>query len=292
MTSDAAARAWGEAQRLLVERGPWTTEGGAYLESDEVTVLIHPVFDDADGRSLQPGAVDVVITVRPRLHRHLPAGAGVHLVGPAGHARSEPLGARGQAVFHQLPVGEWSAQLVVVDPTTSAPKRGPLADVIPLRSFSRQLPAAAGGEERLIGGTYASLDGRLTTEVVETPEARLVVRISAADPPDAVVLVRLRWALVAPGLDDRTETLVVPLAPSGDGGEMMAKYDLGSVDKVQAVRIGPAEWAEPADVTAELVRRAFGFSLYGSARRAWEQLAASGVCAPATQSALLEMLER
>ena len=289
MASDVAARAWKNAQRLLVERGSWTTEGGAYLESDDVTVLVHPVFDDADGRSFDKNKVDLVITVRPRFGRHFPAGAAVRLMGPAGQVRSEPLGTRGQAVFHELPAGEWSARLVVGDSATSAPKPS-LADVIPMDSFTRWLPAAAGGEERHIGGTYISLDGQLRTDVVETPEARLLVRITAANPADTVALVRLRWALVGAGLGDRTDTLVLPLAPSADGSGMVAKYDLGSLDHVEAVRIGSAEWAEPSELTAELVRRAFAFSLYGTARRAWEHLAATGVCAPAAQAALLEML--
>ena len=280
MTNDPAARAWDDAQRLLLERGSWTTDGGAYLESDDVTVLVHPVFDDADGRSLEEDTVDLVITVRPRRRRHLPPGAGVRLVGPAGQARSEPLGARGQVVFHGLPAGEWSARLVSE------------GDVIPLHTLSRRRPAAAGGEQRPIGATYTSSDGRLTTEVVETPEARLVVRISAADPPNAVRLVRLQWALVVPDLSEELQTLVLPLAPSGDDAEMVAKYDLGSLDQAEAVRIGPAEWAEPSELTAELVRRAFGFSLYGTARRAWEHLAATAACAPGAQEALLEMLDR
>jgi hypothetical protein len=289
MMNDVAARAWKNAQRLLVERGSWTTEGGAYLESDDVSVLVHPVFDDADSRSFDKDKVDLVITVRPRFGRQFPEGAAVCLMGPAGQVRSEPLGARGQAVFHQLPAGDWSARLVVGYRATSAPKPL-LADVTPMHSFSRRLSAAAGGEERHIRGSYLSLDGQLRTEVVETPEARLVVRISAANPADTVALVRLRWALVGADLGGRTDTLVVPLAPSADGTEMVAKYDLGSLDHVEGVRIGSAEWAEPSELTAELVRCAFAFSLYGTARRAWEHLADTGVCAPPVQTALLEML--
>lgn len=292
MTNDSARVAWAEAQRLLFERGSWTTDGGAYLESDEVAVLVHPVFDDADGHSLEVGTVDLVITVRPKHHRRLPAGASVRLVSPAGDVRSRPMTARGQAVFRQLPAGEWRARLLVGESAPSATRPAPEAEAYPLRRIARLLAAAAGGRHPPIREIYTSGDARLMTEVEETPEARLLVRISTLDRPSGVALVRLRWALVVPGETKEVRTVVVPLAPSEDGRALVAKYDLGSLDRVQAVEMGPAEWAEPSELTDELVRRAFELSLYGTARRAWEDLAASGVCPPPALGALREQLER
>ncbi|MFN2506970.1 MAG: hypothetical protein ABR540_22620 [Acidimicrobiales bacterium] len=292
MTDDAARVAWHEAERLLVERGSWTTDGGAYLESDEVTVLVHPVFDDADGRSLDAGTGDLVITVRPRHHRHLPAGARVRLVGPAGKARSRPMSARGQAVFRRLPAGEWTAGLLIGESASPATRDATEAEIYPLRRIPRVLPAAAGGQHPPIHEIYTSSDARLMTEVEETPEARLLVRISTAERPRGVALVRLRWAMVVPEATKEVRTVVVPLAPSEDGAALVAKYDVGSLDRVQTLEIGPAEWAEPSELTGELVRRAFEFSLYGTARRAWENLAVSGVCPAPALAALREILER
>lgn len=292
MTGDSAASAWDEAQRLLLERGAWTTEGGAYLESDQVTVLVHPVFDDEQGRALRPGTVDLVVTVRPRPRAPLPPGAVVSVTGTAGGVRSRPLGPRGQAVFRGLPAGEWTARLVVGQPAVPAPRQAPAAEVTPLRRIPRLLAAAAGGHHPPIRDVLSSADGRLTTEVEETPEARLVVRISAVGHAGGPALVRMRWALVVADVTEQVRTLVVPLAPSEDAGALVAKYDLGSLDRAQALEIGPAEWADPSELTGELVRQAFDLSLYGAARRGWETLAASGVLPPPAQAALREMLER
>lgn len=290
MTNESSARMLDEAQRLLDERGAWTTEAGAYLESDEVTVLVHPVFDDGQGQSLGAGEVDLVVIVRLRQQGALPAGAGVSLVGGRGGAIFRELNPRGQAIFRQLPAGEWRATLLVGDPAVSASPSRRSAGITPLRTIPRLLAAAAGGRPRSIRESYTSIDGRVTTEVEETPEARLVIKISAEDPSGRTALVRLRWAMVVPQMIEDENALVIPLAPSHDGGGLVAKYDLGSLDHVHAVKIGAAEWAEPSELTGDLVRQAFGFSLYGTARRAWENLASTNSCPPEAQAALRELL--
>ena len=267
------------------------------LEITRGVALADPPAWEDDPVAVRFGYVDKLSN---RSHSEGPADTGVAdglREDGAQRARLSPLHGLGARPTDSVTAEGAARQVAPRDASFSPPGTGTTEStnrVIPMHSFSRRLPAAAGGNQRPIGGTYTSLGGRLTTEVVETPEARLVVRISTADAPDTpdgVVLVRLQWALVAPTLGTRTETLVVPLAPSGDGDEMVAKYDLGSLDQVEAVRIGPGEWSAPSELTADLVRRAFGFSLYGTARRAWEHLAATGVCPPAAQSALLEMLD-
>lgn len=311
MTVDAPGSAFEEAQRLLIDHGLWTTAGGAYLESNSVTVLIHPVHDAAD----EADWVDVVVTVRPRTGR-LQLGGKIEIEGSetpsvtlprkprqtggegtlevvasmATPSLSAPLNHRGQAVFRRLAAGEYGARLVPAPAAASPPAEATSGPVVALRRIPRLLAAAAAGERRVIHQSYTSDDGRLHTEVVETDEARLVVRISSSKPPLAASLVRIRWAL-EPAAMGEERTLVVPLA-SGDGGAAAtAKYDLGSVDQAEAVSIAPAEWADPSELTEELVRGAFELSIYGSARRAWEELALTGVCAPAVERALRAALD-
>jgi len=157
----------------------------------------------------------------------------------------------------------------------------------------RLLAAAAGDRPPRLCEVYSSADSRLSTEVVESPEARLVVRVSAVDAIGRVALVRLRWALELAGATDDVEdltTLVVPLTSVEGSDALVAKYDLGPLDGVHALKIGPADWAEPSELTGELVRRAFDYSLYGTARRAWEELAVSGECPAAARAVLHEML--
>lgn len=286
MTIDAPGAAFKEAQRLLIKHGPWTTDGGAYLESNSVTVLIHPVHDDT-GED-EPGAVDVVVTVRPRPGRLQP-GVSIEIQGSAAPSMSMPLNHRGQTRFRRLPAGEWSARLVAGAATATVRAEATSGNVVALRRIPRLLAAAAAGERREIEQTYSSDDGRLRTEILETDEARLVVRISSSAPA-AVPLVRIRWAL-EPETMGEERTLVVPLALGQAGGAATAKYDLGSVDQAEAVRIAPAEWADPSELTEELVQQAFDMSIYGSARRAWEQLALAEVCIPAVDVALRSALE-
>jgi hypothetical protein len=289
---DPSVGAWDDACRLLDERGPWTTDGGAYLESEEVTVLVHPVHDIALERDSGAETVDLVVTVRARRPGSLPPGAGVRLVGSAGRAVFRPLGPRGQAVFRALPSGQWSARLVDGGQEASAAPQAAEAEVIPLRTISRLLAPAAGDRRPVVQETYTSVDGRLTTAVEETPDARLVVRVSAVDRPGRVALVRMQWALVLAETTDDVRTLVFPLAAPEEENTLVAKYDLGSLDRVQAVKIAPAEWAEPSELTGDLVRQAFTFSLYGTARRAWEHLVISGLCPPAVEAVLRDNLDR
>ncbi|MGI9033570.1 MAG: hypothetical protein DLM65_08610 [Candidatus Aeolococcus gillhamiae] len=284
MSTGRPGTALEEAQRLLVDHGRWTTDGGAYLESDNVIVVIHPVHDDA-----RDGAVDVVVTVRPRHGRSQP-GTSIQLEGTGAPSVSVPLNRRGQAVFRRLAAGEWSARLMPGDMIASPPAE-PSGQVIALHRITRRLALAAGDEQRDIRHTWTSADGGLVTEIVETDEAHLVVRISSSAPPSAPAVVRIRWAVVVSETTDRAKTLVVPLAPGDDGAVVTAKYDLGLVDQAQAVDIGPAEWADPSELTAELVFEAFDLALFGSARRAWEQLAGADVCAAVVQAALRTALE-
>lgn len=286
MTIDASGAAFEEAQRLLIDHGSWTTDGGAYLESNRVTVLIHPLHGDVGGG--EPGTVDVVVTVRPRPGRLQP-GASIEIRGSAAPSVSLPLNHRGQATFRRLPPGEWSARLVAGAATATVPVEATYGNVVAWRRIPRLLAAAAAGERREIQQTYSSDDGRLRTEVLETDEARLVVRISSSAPA-AVPLVRIRWAL-EPETMGEERTLVVPLALDEGGGAATAKYDLGSVGQAEAVRIAPAEWTDRSELTEDLVQQAFDMSIYGSARRAWEQLALAGVCAPAVERRLRAALE-
>jgi len=287
-TSDSPTSVWQEARRLLDERASWTTDSGAYLESEQVTVLVHPVLHD---QKTSGASVDVVVTVRPHRAWELPAGARVRLVGATGSIVSMPLSARGHAVFRRLPAGEWSAGLFDDVHAESPSTQVRHAEAVPLRTIPRLLAAAAGDRPSGIREVYRSVDGRLTTEVVESPEARLLVRISGVD-VGSTPLVRVRWSVVAPETTETVRTLVVPLASDDGGQAMVAKYDLGSLQTVQAVRIGPAERVEASELTGDLVRQAFAFSLYGSARRGWEDLARSGSCPPAVEAVLREILER
>jgi hypothetical protein len=283
-----------EAQRLLDESGPLTSEVlpevAACLESEDVTVLVHATPSEA-----MPGAdrrtVDVVLTVRPLTGRI--SGAAVQLEHPSGLVLRGQLNHRGQAAFRGVAAGPWRARLIE---DTHAGDTGPrpvlAGELLPLHRISRRLPAAAGSGRRPIRQVYATENGEILTEVLETEETRLVVTITALGSGRPIPVVRLRWTSLVPEDVRAAQTLLTPLAQSRSGPGLLAKYEIGSVEHLEEIEIAPAEWADPSEVTDEAVRQAFELSLYGSAHRAWEQLAEAGVCTPLAQAELRRMLGR
>jgi hypothetical protein len=218
----------GEAQLLLTRHEPWSTETGAYLESDDVLILIEATeaappevepfrrvpaegsdaveaagFGIASaslrGRAPEPQAVvDVLITLRSRERpaelRDLP----IELVGPGGLTVAGRVGPRGQARFAGLPAGTWRTRLgpssATSRPDTDA--SGGAAEggvVVPFRRISRVLADAAAKGARHVREVLTSADDEVVTEVEETDEGRLVATVTTSRTGG---LVRLRWGLV------------------------------------------------------------------------------------------------
>lgn len=284
---EAPASLLAEAQRLLDDRGPLLAEAGAYLESEDLTVWIHPGPSGA-GSDGEAGArsFDLVVTVRSRRRPGLLHGLEMRLRHSSGLSFARQLNGRGQALFRGVPAGECRAGLQLA----AEPAVEPFTSVVALRRIPRRLPAAAGTERRPIHSTYSADQGRLETEVLETDEARLVVAITAPEHARELPLVRLQWVSPDPEASGQVCTLITPLARTRTGAPLAAKYDLGSVAQAEAIEIAPAEWADPSELTEAMVRQAFGLRLYGNARRAWEQLAGAEVCAPDIQAALRRVL--
>ncbi len=313
----------GEAQLLLTRHEPWSTDTGAFLESDDVLILIeateaeppevepyrHVPVEGADvveasgfaavasitGRAPQ-GLVDVLITLRSRRRpsdlRDLP----IELVGPDGRTVAGRVGPRGQARFAGLPAGDWRTRLLpaaAASPPSDA-GAGPGAVVVPFRRVSRVLADAAARGTRHVREVLTSADAEVTTEVEETDEGRLVATVTTTRPGG---LVRLRWGLVpaqpagAGGGPASVRTLVTPLAERPEGGGV-AKYDLGPVVEAVALDLAPAEWAGADELDADAVRAAFDLVLYGSAVRAWEAFAASDACPADLRPRIAEALAR
>jgi hypothetical protein len=278
-----------EAQLLLNRHEPWSTDDGAFLESEDVQILIEPRplgADSARGNGHAPSVVDVLITLRSRRRPAALRDLTVELVATDGHVVVGRVGARGQARFRELPTGRWRTRLGVAAATTDGTTRAPAAAggaadvtaagaaVLPFRRISRVLADAAASRSRSVREAFTSPDERVVTEVEETDEGRLVATLTTAE---ADGIVRLRWSLV--GAESvGVRTLVTPLAQRGPSGGGIAKYDLGPVVEAAAVDLAPAEWADPADLDAEAVRAAFDLVLYGSAVRAWEEFVESARC--------------
>jgi hypothetical protein len=215
----------GEAQLLLTRHEPWSTETGAYLESDDVFILIEateaappevepfrrapiegPDAVEAAGFAIASAApagpapqalVDVLITLRSRERpaelRDLP----IELVGPDGRTVTGRVGPRGQARFAGLPAGSWRTRLgaatraVPQDTDTDASGGGGV--VVPFRRISRVLADAAAKGTRHVREVLTSADDEVVTEVEETDEGRLVATVTTTRTGG---LVRLRWGLV------------------------------------------------------------------------------------------------
>jgi hypothetical protein len=161
----------------------------------------------------------------------------------------------------------------------------------PRRSFrlDRTMAAAAGVGGRLLTGRYESTDGDLVTDVVENGEAHLIVTVSAAAADPASTFALVRWTLVAPhGVTP--VRLVTPLARRSDGTLTVA-YDAGSVAGAEAVEVEPAEVVDPATVTVEDVRVAFGLVQRGTARRAWQAALEGGRLDPQVVEAVRDALQ-
>jgi hypothetical protein len=216
----------GEAQLLLTRHEPWSTETGAYLESDDVLILIEateaeppevepfrrvPVggpdaveasgFGAATLAGATTALVDVLITVRSRRRpgelRDLP----IELVGPDGRTVTGRIGPRGQARFAGLPAGRWRTRLLPAATTGTDAETDSVtgfgaaggAVVVPFRRISRVLADAAARGTRHLREVLTSADAEVTTEVEETDEGRFVATVTTARPTG---LVRLRWRLV------------------------------------------------------------------------------------------------
>jgi hypothetical protein len=286
-----------EAQLLLNRHEPWSTDDGAFLESEDVQILIEAQPLDADrtrGNGHAPSAVDVLITLRSRRRPAALRDLAIELVATDGHVVVGRLGARGQARFRELPSGRWRTRLgaaaagdgTVTGPRTSAdetvggavpgavPGAASGAAVLPFRRISRVLADAAASGSRAVRDALTSADEQVVTAVEETDEGRLVATVTTAE---AEGIVRLRWSLVG-AEPTGVRTLVTPLAQRGPSGGGIAKYDLGPVVEATAVDLAPAEWADPAELDESAVRAAFDLVLYGSAVRAWEEFVDSERC--------------
>lgn len=142
--------------------------------------------------------------------------------------------------------------------------------------FDRTRAVAASSGGRRLQGRQANADGDLLTEVQETSDGRLVVTISARPGADARMttapLVVLRWEtrVHQPAVVECSRVLATPLAPGVDG-RLTARYELGSVEHLDALAVHPAVWADPDDVEEEAVRTAFSVTAYGNALRAWRR---------------------
>jgi hypothetical protein len=295
----------GEAQLLLTRHEPWSTETGAYLESDDVLILIEaqePLPAEVEGfhswpvpgtDAVAPGGllgtsvVDVLITLRSRRRPSALRDLPIELVGADGRTVSGRVGARGQVRFPGLPAGTWRTRLGPAAAAIDDAPAGATATVIPFRRISRLLADAAASGARHVRDVLTSPDDEVVTEVEETDEGRLVATFTAAGRPG---LVRLRWSLVQDGAPGTPRTLVTPLAERPEGGGV-AKYDLGPVVEAIAIDVAPAERLDdPAELDAEDVRAAFDLVLYGSALRAWQEYAASGDCPAELRPLIAEAL--
>jgi hypothetical protein len=144
--------------------------------------------------------------------------------------------------------------------------------------FDRSLPAAAAAAsgDRRVAGRRTNSDGDLLTDVHETGDGRLVVTISARPGSSALwrkpALVTLRWQTRAhqPALVECTRVLATPLALGPDGG-LIARYELGSVEHLDALAVYPAVWTNPDEVDEDAIRTAFAVTAYGNALRAWRR---------------------
>src|SRR5262245_46337749 len=115
----------GEAQLLLARHEPWSTETGAYLESDDVLILIEtreaepeveafrstPTIVAAGAGEVPAALVDVLITLRSRRRPAALRDIPIELVDADGHAVVGRVGPRGQARFAALPSGQWRTRL-------------------------------------------------------------------------------------------------------------------------------------------------------------------------------------
>jgi hypothetical protein len=142
--------------------------------------------------------------------------------------------------------------------------------------FDRTLAVAAASGGRRLQGRQTNADGDLLTDVQETSDGRLVVTISARPGADAGMgtapLVVLRWEtrMHQPAVVECSRALATPLAPGVDG-RLIARYELGSVEHLDALAVHPAVWADPDEVEDEAVRTAFSVTAYGNALRAWRR---------------------
>jgi hypothetical protein len=140
-------------------------------------------------------------------------------------------------------------------------------------TLNRTLAAAASSSQRVLGGSYQSRCGRITTEAHETEEARLVVEVSTTD--ESVAFVALSWSLVDNDGVANPFRLVSPLAKTRTGWAV--SYDLGDVTAVAAISIDAAEAISVSNVDSDDVTATFALGLLGSAMRAWRRVCGEGV---------------
>lgn len=169
----------------------------------------------------------------------------------------------------------------------------PLAAVVPLHSFvriDRVLAHAAASGSRVIAGSFESSDNTIVTRIEENEEGRLIVDVTARPGWLSEQLVALRWSAITVDGVAMVRSLVSPLAASL-GGTFTARYDLGSVLGADAIEVQPAEAAPFTELTVAVVREAFSLLLFGSAVRAWEQLATT-VSDAAIRAAIVQGLNQ
>jgi hypothetical protein len=241
----------------LIERlealGPWAAhEDSRLIETASVVVIVERIGTGS-------GTATVLISVRGA---ETPGPADLVITDGAGHQHQGERTRRGQLRFDDVSLDGFTFSR-------------PIANVVPLRSFvriERVLAHAAASGTRVIAGSFDSTDGTLVTRIEENEEGRLIVNVSASGSWSAEQLAQLRWSAITSDGVAMVRSLITPLAKSLGSG-FAARYDLGSVLGADAIEVQPAEPTTTGVLTVESVRETFSCLLFGSAVRAWEQLA-------------------
>ena len=253
-----------EAHRLLDDHGEFASGSGVILRSERVVVIVHPA----------EGGGALVVSIRsPGMAAMF---SNVAVVVPSTGA-SVRLNRRG---------------LAVVPTPGTEPSRLGLAKVAgpPATVVSRRLTAAAATQRHQLHQTLSNAAGDLTTDLVETAEAHLVLTVSAEQPCALFPLVSLGWALSGRSFAARQVTLVSPLAEVR--GRLEARYDVGSVEGAESIGVSPAEWAAVGELAVADVDVAFQLEQFGVSRTAWAELAAERAVAPEVRERIAAHLAR
>lgn len=155
-------------------------------------------------------------------------------------------------------------------PQDEPPQAGPQDELAERRihRLERRLPAAAATSSRQVSAAVASANGSITTEMRENDEGHLAVTIRSLD--TNLLYVAMAWRPVSADGRGRRHRLVTPLAPDRNG--LCVHYDLGPLDRCDAVDVEPAEAVVVTEVGPQDVLPALRLATTGAARRAWARM--------------------
>ncbi|MFN0091301.1 MAG: hypothetical protein ACKVWR_13695 [Acidimicrobiales bacterium] len=279
ITGGAGGAALVERLAQLAARSWTIDELPALVESPELTVVLEAF--PADG-----GGHDVVVTTRPAL-----LDAPIWARSSGGRTPAAPARRAGQYRLRgllgdgfELGVGAGAAVALAPAPRT----RPEGAEVVELSRFvtmQRTLAAAAALGERTVTVTCESDDGSLRAELAEE-DGRLVLSVTTTEAVAEPMAARVRWAVVSPEGVGAVESLTAALAPRRAPAPAAARYVLGDLSGVAAVRLAPAEPVALGALSGEEVAEAFRYELHGSAARSWRALGELAACPPGVRAAI------